>query len=111
MTLAKFSSAQGAAETCVPTFQHVGDCISHTQGTVNMGEPRLSACGVGGRARGGQGDLAWLFPRRAAQGASLELRDIPVHGSYVLQPSTAGREQQCLVQHQPLALGALPASL
>lgn len=84
MTLAKVSSAQRTAGTSVPNFQHVGDCIFCPQGTVNTGEPRLSACSIGKRACGGQGDLAWLFPRRAAQSGSPELRGIPVHGSYVL---------------------------
>lgn len=34
-----------------------------------------------------------------------------MHGSHLLQPSTTGRGRQCLVQHQPLTPGALPASL
>lgn len=34
-----------------------------------------------------------------------------MRGSHVLKPSTAARARQCVVQHQPLTLGALPASL
>lgn len=108
MTLAKVSSAQCAAGTSVPSFQHEGDCISPPRAQSiweSLGYQHAVLEGEHVEVR-----VTLLFFRRAAQSSSLELRGIPLHGKYVLQPSTTGREWQCLVQHQPLTPRALPAS-